>query len=63
MWDDYYKIVESWREKYPDKFMLIEMDKALNDENGQKKLLEFAGFCHPRVQLNIQLNTSEKTGD
>lgn len=60
MWDDYDKISRMWKEKYPDKFMIIEMNKALNDEYNQRKMLKFAGFEYPRVRLGIQLNTNEK---
>jgi len=60
MWDDYDKISRMWKEKYPDKFMIIEMNKALNDEYHQRKMLEFAGFDNPRVRLGITLNTNEK---
>ena len=63
MWDDYYHIAESWQKRYPGVFLIMDMDEALNNKNSQEKLLEFTGFCYPRVQLNIQLNTNEKMGD
>jgi len=59
MWDDYYKIAESWQDKYPDKFIIMGMDEALNDEREQKKLLQFARFNQPRVQLHIRLNSND----
>lgn len=58
LWDDYYKIAESWQDEYPGKFIIMGVEEALNDERGQEKLLQFAGFHSPRVQLNIRLNAN-----
>lgn len=58
MWDDYYKIAESWQKKYPDKFVLMDMDDALNDEDNQRKMLNFVGFSNPQIRLNIRLNAN-----
>ena len=60
MWDDYDKMSRMWQEKYPDKFMIMDMNKALNDEYNQRKLLKFAGFKSPQVRLGITLNINEK---
>lgn len=56
MWDDYYEIAEACLRKYPDKFILMDMDDALNDEDKQEKMLKFMGFSNPQIQLNIRLN-------
>ena len=56
MWDDYYKIAETIARKYPDKFMLIDMNDSLNNEQKQRTMMKFAGFDTPHIQLNIKLN-------
>ena len=60
MWEDYMKISKAWLEKYPDKFMLVHMDKALNDEYSQRKMLKFVGFKNPVIRLGIKLQSNEK---
>ena len=57
MWDDYMEMSRAFRDKYPDKFILMEMNKALNDEYSQRKMLKFAGFKNPQTKLGIKKNT------
>ena len=58
MWDDYYKIAERWQKKYPDAFLIMDMDVALNTEDGMGGMFEFLGITNPIMETNIQLNTS-----
>lgn len=58
MWDDYYKIAELWQEKYPDAFLIMDMDVALNTKDGMKQMFKFLDITNPIMETNIQLNTS-----
>ena len=39
---------------------MIHMDKALNDEYSQRKMLKFVGFKNPVIRLGIKLQSNEK---
>ena len=56
MWDDYKKMAEGYKKKYPDQFYVIGMDSALNDGDSQRKMLEFAGYEQPVVWLGVKRN-------
>ena len=43
-WDEYYKESEKWQEKYPDSFIIIDMNEALNTEEGKSKIFNFIGI-------------------
>ena len=54
MWDEYMDLAVGWRKKYPNNFMLIEMDRALNDEVSQRCMLGFAGYTDPVIETGIK---------
>jgi hypothetical protein len=58
MWNDYYKIAERWQEKHPDAFLIMDMDVALNTEDGMRRMFKFLDITNPVMETNIQLNTS-----
>ena len=59
MWDDYYRIAESWREKYPGSFLIMDMDEALNTSDGMMVMMEHLGIKNPIIHTGIKLNVSE----
>jgi hypothetical protein len=58
MWDDYYAIADIWLKKYPDKFILLDMDYALNTEEGVKTILDHMGMEDQVIKTGIKLNAS-----
>lgn len=54
MWDDYMRMAGEYQNEYPDRFYQIEMDKALNDGNEQRKMLEFVGYKSPVTWVGIK---------
>lgn len=58
MWDDYYKIAERSQKKYPDAFLIMDMDVVLNTRNGMRRMFKFLDITNPIMETNIQLNTS-----
>ena len=43
-WDKYYAKSRKWQDLYPENFMIIDMNKALNTENGRKEIQNFIGI-------------------
>lgn len=59
--NDYKLIIEKLKKKYPDIVYTSEMNYALNNEEGQKKLLEFINFWNnPIVRLELRRNKQKK---
>jgi len=42
-WDKYYAKSVEWQDLYPENFMIIDMERALNTEGGRKEIQNFIG--------------------
>ena len=58
-WDDYYETARDWRRSYATLFLLTPMDD-LNSEEGQRRMLEFAGIEEPILDVGIKLNSNDR---
>lgn len=59
MWDDYCKISEGWEKKYPESFKIMDVDKALNSEDGMREMFDFLLIDNPVVNIGIRLNQGQ----
>lgn len=58
-YDEYYEMAEKFEKLYPKLFRIFPMDK-LNSKEGQKEILDFAGFKNHNYCVGVKLN---KGGD
>jgi len=60
-YDEYYMWVNYYAERHPDKFRLFDIE-ALNTEEGQRSVLNFAGFSTHSYDIGVKLNSREESG-
>lgn len=61
-WEEYYATAEFWQQRLPDNFLIIDMQEALNTEDGQHRMLSHIGYQEKdhEIFLNQKLNTPDK---
>lgn len=61
-WKEYYAKAEYLADRYPDNFMIIDMEMALNDMASQREMLAFAGIDYDKQVfiLDQKLNALHK---
>jgi len=61
-WDEYYAHADYLADRYPDNFVVVELDYALNIRSGQQQMLSFVGIKEKSqvVLLNHKLNALHK---
>ena len=61
-WEEYSGKAEFWQQRLPANFMVMDMDEALNTEDGQHDMLSFLGYPENehKIFLNQKLNTPAK---
>ena len=52
-YDNYYKLANSLKEKYPENFYSVNLEEIFYDEDKQKQMLNFCGFENPNILMNI----------
>lgn len=55
-WEDYYIQAEKYVEKYPSNFIIIKMEKILNNGGIQYEVLKFLGYEQPNIVVGIKKN-------
>ena len=60
-YDEYYAQAESHEKFYPNNFRIFSIEN-LNTEEGQKEILDFAGFKNHRYKVGVKLNANPNGG-